>query len=438
VPRGKPAPASSAVDDLGVGAASVSPGGEPDRGLAFLSDVGGRLVGATELDSAATLIVELAVPVLADCAVLVLPDARGRLDWWRWSQHTQSTRGRIRRPSVESAPALTAALDGLKRVDLLSPNEIAALPRAFAEPLTRHSEVAAVSLPPVPGSAPPGILVLGRRHGTWAHAEGHLMAEFAERVSRTVRATAQFELNRAATVALQSTLHPPTLPVLPGVRLSAIYRPSAGPVDVGGDFYDLFVLPDGSTLFTLGDVCGNGSEAAALSGRIRHALAALRLVETNPLVLLDLLNQALLGVTGSKFATAVVGNMTRRSGGALRLRMSSGGHPSPLILRKDGTVEVIAVPGMLVGIMPQAQFGENTVELAPDDMCVLYTDGITEARGNGDELFGSERLRETLAGCRGLPADQVTTRIDHTIQTWSGGTARDDIAVLAIQSAPTQ
>ena len=104
----------------------------------------------------------------------------------------------------------------------------------LAEPLTRYSEVAAVSLPPAPGSGPPGTMVLGLREGTYGDVESRLMTEFADRVSRTVQATGQFERNRAATVALQSTLHPPALPVLPGIRLSAIYRPSAGPVEVGG------------------------------------------------------------------------------------------------------------------------------------------------------------------------------------------------------------
>jgi serine phosphatase RsbU (regulator of sigma subunit) len=220
--------------------------------------------------------------------------------------------------------------------------------------------------------------------------------------------------------------------------MAAIYRPAAGPVDVGGDFYDLHPDSDGSTLFVLGDVCGNGPEAAALSGRFRHALAALRLVESDPMPLLRLLNQAMLGAGASKFATLVLGTVRKRGGGTLLVRLSSGGHPSPLVLRKDGTVEVAAVPGMLVGIMPAAQFGESTVELGPHDTFVVYTDGITEARGGDEELFGSERLRAVLGGCAGLPVEQVAGRIDEAVQRWTGGQSRDDIALLAIQNAPGQ
>ena len=137
-------------------------------------------------------------------------------------------------------------------------------------------------------------------------------------------------------------------------------------------------------------------------------------------------------------ATMVVGTINRRGGGALVLRMSSGGHPAPLIARRDGTVDVVAVPGMLVGIMPKAAFGENTIELAPGDTCVLYTDGITEARGgdDGEELFGSGRLRAVLADCAGQPVETIAARVDQVVQRWSGGDSRDDIALLAIQSAP--
>ncbi|HEV8555549.1 MAG TPA: PP2C family protein-serine/threonine phosphatase [Actinophytocola sp.] len=406
--------------------------------LAFLADAGGRLVGTSGLDATASLVVELAVPALADCAVLVLPDVRGRLEWWRWSHRGRCTRGRIRRPSGDLAPGLIAALDGLKLVAELSPAEVGALPRVLAEPLARYSAVSAVSLLATDAVAPPGALVLARRDAPDPGDE--MTIAFTERAGRAVAAANRFERLTAAAEDLQSTLRPAALPVLPGIRMAAIYRPAASPVAVGGDFYDIHPQGDGTTLFTLGDVCGNGPEAAALSGRVRQALAALLMVENDPQRLLRLVNQALLGIGPSKFATVVVGSMHRRAGGALVLRLSSGGHPAPMVLRRNGIVDTIAVPGMLVGIMPKAEFGENTVELGPLDTCVLYTDGITEARGgdDGDELFGSDRLRVVLAGCAGLPVEMVAARVDQAVQRWSGGDSRDDIALLALQSVPGQ
>lgn len=406
--------------------------------LAFLNEVGGRLVGAIDLETAASLVVELAVPTLADCAVLVLPDVRGRLEWWRWSGRGRCLRGRVRRPSVESAPHLNSLLIGRLLESDLS-DEVVGLPRALAEPLARHQVVSAMSLPSSELGVARGALLLARR-SAGSGVTREVVEEFTVRATRAISAANRFERQKSAAVELTSPLRPPVLPVVPGIRMAAIYRPAAGPVDVGGDFYDIHLQDDGSALFVLGDVCGKGAEAAAMSGRVRHALAALRLVEGDPRRLLRLINQALLGTGGSKFATLVVGLMSRRGGGSLLLKVSSGGHPAPLLLRRDGTVELVTVPGMLVGIMPKAEFGESTVELEQHDTFVLYTDGITEARGGvgGEELFGYERLRAVLADCVGFSVERIAARIDDVVQQWSGGGSRDDIALLAIQSAPGQ
>lgn len=416
----------------------------PDAFLPFLTEVGSRLVGAIDLDSAASRVVELAVPTLADCAVLVLPDIRGRLQWWRWAGRGRCVRGRIRRPSTETAPSLVGVIQGSETiVDTIPEPEMAALPLSFADALARYPVVSAVSLA---GSGVAfGALMLAKRSAAATPAElRRAVEQFVDRAGRAIHAAHRFEQQKVASSDLLSTLRPPALPVVPSIRMAAIYRPADGPVDVGGDFYDVHQQTDGSTLFVLGDVCGNGAEAAALSGRVRHALAALRLVENDPLRLVRLLNQSMLGAGNNKFATLVVASATRRGGGSLVLRLSSGGHPAPLVLRRDGTVDVVAVPGMLVGIMAQARFGENTLELGPQDTVVLYTDGITEARGgsgsgSGDEeLFGQERLRAVLTGCAGLPVERIAERVDEAVQRWSGGDSRDDIALLAIQSAPGQ
>ncbi len=383
------------------------------------------------------LVVELAVPTLADCAMLILPDIRGRLEWWRWSGRGRCLRGRVRRPSVDAAPRLSAVLTGnFLEADLS--DEVVGLPRALAEPLARHHKVTALSLPASESGVARGALLLACR-GSGVGVSRDVVEEFTVRASRAVSAAYRFERQKAAADELTAPLRPPVLPVVPGIRMAAIYRPSAGPLDVGGDFYDIHLQDDGSSLFMLGDVCGKGAEAAAMSGRVRQALAALRLVEGEPRRLLRLINQTLLGTGGSKFATLVVGLMARRGSGSLLIRVSSGGHPAPVVVRKDG-VEIVAVPGMLVGIMPKAEFGESTVELGKQDTFVAYTDGITEARGgpDGEELFGSARLRAVLAECAGAPVEQVVARVDEAVQQWTNGQSRDDIALLAIQSAPGQ
>jgi sigma-B regulation protein RsbU (phosphoserine phosphatase) len=175
-----------------------------------------------------------------------------------------------------------------------------------------------------------------------------------------------------------------------------------------------------------------------LTGNIRHALGALHLVEREPNRLLDLVNTMLLGTGGSRFASLVVGSMTSRSADALHLSLGSGGHPCPLVLRHDGNVEEVAIPGMLVGVTSNARFGQETVELKRGDVCLLYTDGVTEARGGptGDEMFGEERLTALLTECHGAPIDVMLARINAAVGEWLGGNDHDDIALLAIQSEP--
>jgi serine phosphatase RsbU (regulator of sigma subunit) len=229
---------------------------------------------------------------------------------------------------------------------------------------------------------------------------------------------------------------PGPLPEVPGTVLAAAYRPAKESVRVGGDFYEVYPGEDGSALFMLGDVAGNGVEAAALAGRIEHSVAALRLVETRPAQLLHLLNRTILGNSDNRFATVVMGSMTRAGDGGLRLVLASGGHPPPVLLRADGTVQEVVVPGTLVGVLAEPRFGEATVTLAPGDVCLLYSDGVTEARGGDDglEQFGQQRLGEAMAGAAGLSARELTGHIEHHLARWLRGREHDDIAMLAVQA----
>jgi sigma-B regulation protein RsbU (phosphoserine phosphatase) len=266
-------------------------------------------------------------------------------------------------------------------------------------------------------------------------AEQTVVGEFAVRAGAALSSATLYGRQRAAIEGLETTLHPAELPAVPGARIAARYRPAAGPLRVGGDFYDVHPRPDGTLLFLLGDVCGNGPEAAALTGGIRHALAALHLVEREPQKLLELLNRMLLATGRSRFASLVVGSVTARTAGSMRVSLASGGHPSPLVLRRDGTVEEIVVPGMLVGVTANARFSQTTIELNRGDVCLLYTDGITEARGGptGDEMFGETQLEQLLAGCQDLGLDDILAKINEAVGEWLGGNDHDDIALLMIQ-----
>jgi sigma-B regulation protein RsbU (phosphoserine phosphatase) len=402
--------------------------------VAFLAEVGGRLCGSMDTDGTAATVAELASPVLGERAVVLMPASRGRWEWWCHRLDGTSSHGKVRRMAPAAAPVLARAMFATQATVRVIPiAEISVLPGSLRESLSGFDEVSVVPLISGHGETP-GVLILARSE-VLAEAERKVVKAFAERAGAALGSATLFGKQRAAIDGLETTLHPAELPAVPGVQMAAHYRPAAGPLTVGGDFYDVHPRSDGTLLFLLGDVCGNGPEAAALTGNIRHALGALHLVEREPNRLLDLVNTMLLGTGGSRFASLVVGSMTSRGADTMRLALGSGGHPCPLVLRRDGTVEEVVIPGMLVGVTSNARFGQETVELNRGDVCLLYTDGITEARGGptGDEMFGEERLANLLAGNHGTPIDTLLAKINAAVGEWLGGNDHDDIALLAIQ-----
>jgi serine phosphatase RsbU (regulator of sigma subunit) len=134
-----------------------------------------------------------------------------------------------------------------------------------------------------------------------------------------------------------------------------------------------------------------------------------------------------------RFATLVLASVANRDGGVF-LRLTSAGHLPPLIVRDGGQVEQADTCGTLIGALPNIEAQSFETYLAPGETCVLYTDGVTEARGGplGDYMFGEERLAAALAECSGLPAEAVVERVMVLATQWIGQQVHDDIAVVAI------
>jgi hypothetical protein len=225
---------------------------------------------------------------------------------------------------------------------------------------------------------------------------------------------------------------PDALPELRGVQLGAVYQ-------VAGDlslFYLVRPMPDGGALFGLGDACGKGAEALAESRRVQHSLAALMITEQDPARLLYLLNRALLAAGRTVFTTLVLGALWPTDEG-LRLTLAAGGHPPPMVLRRSGLVEEVAVPGTVVGLLPDARFGRTTITLRPGETVLLYSNGVTEARrrgAGGPEQFGPARLAALLRACEGMPAQAVATQVERTIADWLGRNDGDGLAALTLRA----
>lgn len=235
--------------------------------------------------------------------------------------------------------------------------------------------------------------------------------------------------------ALQHALLPPDLPILPGLDLAATYRPMSELSEIGGDFYDVFESADGSWTIAVGDVEGKGPEAAAVTGLARHTIRAAAVRERSPARILGLLNEVLVHDREvPRFCTVALGTV-RPSTEATDVTISSGGHPPPLVLRHDGTVEAITTAGSLLGAFDDPTFTEATVTLRHGDALVIYTDGVTETRRDR-EPFGDERLVEALAACAGRSAKAVADSIEGAVVEWQPEHREDDLAILVVRVEP--
>ncbi|RLP96988.1 PP2C family protein-serine/threonine phosphatase [Micromonospora sp. CV4] len=408
---------------------------------AFLAVVGDKLGNPLHPDRAAAAVVRLTVPSLAEVAVLVLAPRSGRARWWRASRVDDET------PMVDSGVLAggdlpTAIADGLTGIE---PHAVDWLVEQAVDagwlPGLPGVESAARVVPLPGGDTPVGVLLVARR-ATRPYDEDdvELIRAFAARAGAALTTALLYRDQAEVADTLQASLLPVEPAETAGVQWGTAYRPAQAGLRIGGDFYGSHRLADGGSLFFLGDVSGKGVEAAVFTGQLRQCLQALHRVESHPGRLLRLLNDALLETTQAhgqgRFATIVLGVARPEREGGLTLTLAGGGHLPPLVLRVSGEVETVPLRGMLIGVVPDQRVGEVTVRLAPGETCLLYSDGVTEARGGrrGDEQFGPERLVTALTGCQRMPAPALAERVEQVTCDWLAHGDHDDIAVLALRA----
>ncbi|WP_372736015.1 PP2C family protein-serine/threonine phosphatase [Nocardioides sp.] len=231
---------------------------------------------------------------------------------------------------------------------------------------------------------------------------------------------------------LQRTLIPPTPPRIERLSIEAAYRPAGDGREVGGDFYDVFQVGEGEWIVVIGDVMGKGVGAATVTAFLRHGVRALAMRFTDPSDLLLELNRALLAYPTDKFATMVVARLTEAEGDWL-VHASVAGHPLPIARRRDGTAVELGTHGPLVGVLDEPVFPAFEHRLG-DDVLVLFTDGVIEARRDR-ELLGVTRLLELIASTE-ADAKVLTHAVTNAALDFQAGVPRDDIAVLSLSRSP--
>jgi serine phosphatase RsbU (regulator of sigma subunit)/PAS domain-containing protein len=254
--------------------------------------------------------------------------------------------------------------------------------------------------------------------------------ELARRAATAVENARLYAERSHIARTLQRSLLPPVLPDIPGVEVAARFRPAGEGYDVGGDFYDVFNTGAGWGV-VIGDVCGKGPEAAALTGLARHTLRAAAMQEHAPSRILTILSEAIRREhPDSQFCTAAYGRLELAPVGA-KLTIASGGHPLPFLVSDSGSVRQVGMPGALLGSFVDVEVTDESLELQPGTALVLYTDGVIEA-GNPRGAFGAEGLRALLETCAGLSASEIAERID-TAVTGLEHDVSDDVAVLVLR-----
>ncbi|WP_189324842.1 SpoIIE family protein phosphatase [Streptomyces flaveus] len=421
--------------------------------LSFLVEASDLLAGTLDRDQTLALMAQMTVPTLATwCAVYTIADQASD-PYLSYVLHEDEERidglkallSKIAPPDpvptpgarVWSAPA-EAAHEAALRTSMrsLGRGEPATVSSGIGTTLATASAVGGetVVLPLVARNRVIGMLTLGKP--TDEHFRQEIL-ELAEDLSR--RAALALDNSRlysermAISQSLQRSLLPPELPVIEGVEVEVIYRAAGEGNEVGGDFYDVFPIRDGAYGFAIGDVCGTGPEAAAVTGLARHALRLLAREGFGGPAVLERLNSAILDEGArSRFLTLLYGELWPQEDGSAVLKIVCAGHPLPLRLRQDGTVEPAAEPQPLLGVMDDLELYEQTVTLDPGDVLLCVTDGVTERR-EGTRMLGDDGLTDVLTTCTGLTAGAVAARIMRAVERFASDAPSDDMAILAMR-----
>jgi serine phosphatase RsbU (regulator of sigma subunit) len=217
-----------------------------------------------------------------------------------------------------------------------------------------------------------------------------------------------------------------------GCDIVVRYVPAAAGAEIGGDWYDAFLQPDGSTVLAIGDVAGHDTRAAASMGQVRGLLRGISYASSRtPAAVLAELDRAIDGLALDTMATALVAQLDRDASGTARMRWASAGHPAPVVVAPDGTVRVLDAGSadLLLGVDPRHRRHDRAAELAPGSTVLLYTDGLVERRDR-DIDAGTAELLTVIGEAAGLPLEQ---RCDRGLERLFLPDAEDDVAVLALR-----
>jgi serine phosphatase RsbU (regulator of sigma subunit)/anti-sigma regulatory factor (Ser/Thr protein kinase) len=412
--------------------------------IGFLAEASELLASTLDQEKTISLIAQLIVPRLASwCAVLLADDTGSLHPAYVW--HADE--------SLIDPLAGLLAIAGPPEADEAGRSWSLAIDDGAA--LTDEAVVlasdAAWCFPLAARGRSLGVVAIGRPRGDRPPREAlELTEDLARRAALALDNARLYEQQQLTSQALQRSLLPPELPRIPRVDLAVAHEVAGEGNEVGGDFYDVFPAGENRWRFAIGDVCGTGPEAAAVTGLARHALRILAREGHDVADVVGRLNQLILEEgPRARFITLLHGELTvlgedgapaegEGAGAAVRLRLVSAGHPLPLLLRAErdsAHPQPAAEPQPLLGVMGDLTFTPQTVYLYPGDLMLSVTDGITERKdADGRLLDDDDGLARVLARCGGLNAGAVAARIQRAAEDFGAGPRTDDMALLVLRA----
>jgi PAS domain S-box-containing protein len=401
---------------------------------------------ASSLDHGRTLeqIAQLAVPRLGDwCAVSLLEEERGTIERVA-VHHRDPEKLELARRLAHSYPqhrddggGVAEVLRSGKAIYVeVQPQMLVGYARdAEHYGLLRELGVgSAVVAPMLAGGRVLGTITVATDLASrqLSEADLPLIEELGRRAGIAVENARLYTERSRIASTLQQALLPEALPEVPGAQLAALYAAAGELNEVGGDFYDVFEHRDGRWVLVIGDVCGKGPRAAAVTALARHTLRAAAMSGQAPAVMVGSVHQALIHQPpGLDMCTLGLVLVNLRPPNA-HLTIVLAGHPQPVLFDAAGKVTPVGRPGTLLGVLDPIHVEQTEVHMNAGETLLLHTDGVIEA-GAPRSALGEEGLYALCADARHLALPQLLGRVETAAVERAGGSARDDIALLGFR-----
>ena len=398
----------------------------------FFSHLGAELSGALSLEQTLRVVTSSIVPEFADWALVNLIDDRGSV-LLAAAYHSDPEKRALLQTLRGHVYGSRAAVAGSAHVIRTGkPQVLETVPRSHVRETidaalrTDFERIGFDSALVVP------LFVAGKVVGTlnavmhgsgrsYAASDVSFFEELGRRIAPAIGNATVYERERRVATTFQEAALVPSLPDIPGLTFDAMYQAAMLEATVGGDWYDIFRLPDGRVVFSIGDVAGKGLQAAVAMASVRQSIRTAALINPEPVAVLNAVDRIVRAMGEAPFVTAFVGVLDPVS---FEFAFASAGHPPALLRDASGTVTSLDEGDLPLGLRGRSEEGARTLDIAPGSVLLCYTDGLTEF--DRDPIAGEHRVRDAFAAASGDIAREVYARVAR------GRPTQDDVAILAV------